>query len=359
VLAALDAAYAWLQAQGWALPYPDADLGGSPDFDVYLVDGASTVAVHADTPLLFVSELDAAATHATLDAALSDAALPRCALDALVRAGLLAHDPAEAESARRATAAFAGWLYSGEFGCDDALQEAQRAPQLGLLGDEAAQAAAAGMFLALLSRRHDGGSGRFVRGLWEAARQRSRGPNALQLRPSFWQALARGLEQAGESLDTAAAEFALARYFAPGGEAALPRLPAAAAIMPRTLALAALPKQVLAEEPGLLRYGSAYARVELDAAGAEPTQLHVWLRGERGARWALEAVRLDAAGRELGRMSAPPRKVPESFLPVELAPDTRAVVIVVTALPLAEPQQPQPDPEDSHFFRLILDKKRP
>jgi len=358
-LAALEAAYGWLLAEGWPPPYPDGTLGGSADFDVYLAHGANSARALADAPLWYVSELDAAATHATLDASLPDAALARCALDALVQAGLLAHDPAEPESARRASAAFAGLLFSGEAGCDDALQEAQGAPQLGLLGEGEAQETSAALLLALLSRRHDGGSGRFVRGMWEAARQRSRGPNALQTLPSFWQALGRALEQAGESLDAAAIELALARFSAPSADGALPRLPAAASIAPRTLALATLPKQVLSEEPGLATYGSAYARVELPAAGAGGAQLQVWLRGERGIRWSLDAVRLDAAGRELGRLTAPPRKLPESFLPVELTPDTRAVLIAVTALPPEKPRQPLPAGDDGHHFRLIVDQRQP
>ena len=37
-------------------------------------------------------------------------------------------------------------------------------------------------------------------------------------------------------------------------------------------------------------------------------------------------------GREIGRMTAPSRKVPQSFLPVELESGTASVLLVVTAL---------------------------
>jgi hypothetical protein len=63
-------------------------------------------------------------------------------------------------------------------------------------------------------------------------------------------------------------------------------------------------------------------------------------------------VRLDRARREIGRLCAPARNVPDGFLPVELEPRTHSVLLVVTRMPssmreLLEPPTP-------HGFRLIL-----
>jgi hypothetical protein len=362
-LSALEAGLGFLGAQGWPLPYPDGGRGGGPEFDVYLQPAAAAPAqAAAEEPLLANdSELDGATAYAVLDAALPDAALEACAISALTQAGLLARDPAEPRAPLLAAALFAQWQYGFDLdaSCEGVLSDSQRAPELGTLGDDDRQITAAALQLVLLSRRHDGGSGRFVRGFFELARQRSAGPSALHVEPSVQLARARALEHAGESLDRSAEEFAIARYLAPFGQGALPRLPAAAQVALRSqLRLAALPRHVIAAEPGLATYGSAYVRV--DTAGAPAgAQLQVWLRGEPGARWSLAALRLDAQGRERGRMVAPPRRLPESFLPVELDPDTHAVVIAVTKLAKGMPPANAGSPDDRHYFRLVIDVKRP
>lgn len=363
-LRALESARAFLAGEGWPLPYPDQG-GGGPDFDLYLAPGAArTAGAAADAPFAAGdSELDAASTFALLDAGLPDDAIEPCALSALAQAGLLAHDPAEAHASLAAAALYAQWLYGFalERSCEGALLESQRAPELGLFGDDERQITAAALHLVMLSRRHDGGTGRFVRGVFELARQRSDGPNALRVEPSFGSALGAALERAGESLDRSAEEFAIARALAPVEAGPLPRLPPAARVPLRAdLRRSSLPKHVIAADPGLATYGSAYVRVDT-AGAAAGQQLDVWLRGEPGARWSLVAVRLDAQGRERSRMQAPPRRLPESFLPVILDPDTHAVLLVVTKLP-REGKQPATAPagseDDRHYFRLIVDQKR-
>lgn len=359
-LAAFEGAVAWLDAEGWPLPYPDAGLGGSSDFDVYLIEDsaqATAVGVAADAALGF-GEFDGATTYGLLDAALPDAELERCAVDALAQAGLHAHNPAEAEGARRAAAAFVTARFSGVYGCDDALEDAQRAPALGLIGSNPPAVAAGALLLTMLSRRHDASSGRFVRGAFELARQQSKSATVLHARPTVWQALSASLEHAGESLDHVVEEFAVARYFATRAAGPLPQLPRAASIDARWgPPLARLPAHVPAEEPPLATYGSEYLRIDTTGARAG-VQLKLWLRGEPGARWSLAAVRLDGSGRELGRMSAPARRVPDSFLPIELSPDTAEVLIVVTKLPLTQPDPTLLPENDAHYFKLILDTNR-
>ena len=356
LLAALENAFAWLQADGWPLPYPDGLRGGSADFDVYLIERAarSTAAFADDT--LATSLLDAATTFALLDAGLPDDELERCALDALAQAGITGHDPAEAEGTRRAFAAFATYRAHGEFGCEDAVQDAQRAPHLGVLGDGEREVASAALLLAMISRRHDRDSGRFVRGALELARQRSKSPAALHARPDAWQALSAMLERAGESLDRAAEEFAVARHVDARESGPLPAVPVSAAAAARWgPPLGELPEHVPPREPGLATYGSAYLRLDTSRASSD-SQLRIWLRGEPGVRWALTAVRLSARGRELGQMSAPPRRVPESFLPVLLEDGTEELLLVITKLPLDGLPLPAADDGDVHYFKLILDR---
>jgi hypothetical protein len=362
-LNALEGARAFLATSGWPLPYPD-EAGGGPAFDLYLQPGAVRPArAAADMPLVAGdSELDAASTFAVLDAGLPDDALEACALSALVQAGLLGHDPAEQHAPLAAASLYAQWQYglAIERSCEGALVESQRAPEVGLLGEDERAITAAALQLVLLSRRHDGGSGRFVRGLFELARQRSGGPSALHVEPSLRSALEAALERAGESPDRSAEELAIARAFAPSEAGALPRLPPQATVPLRAdLRLSALPKHVIAADPGLATYGSAYVRVDTVGATAG-RQLDVWLRGEADARWSLVAVRLDADGRERSRMQAPPRRLPESFLPVELDPDTHAVLLVVTKLPREGDKKKTTagSEEDRHYFRLIVDVKR-
>jgi hypothetical protein len=44
--------------------------------------------------------------------------------------------------------------------------------------------------------------------------------------------------------------------------------------------------------------------------------------------------------------------LPESFLPIELTPDTRAILIAVTALPLRRPEERAAF--DEHHFRITV-----
>jgi hypothetical protein len=358
-LHALEAAYEWANAHGWPLPFPDAGAGGSADFDVYLGPAPRALAdARLDAPIDF-GALDAASTYGLLDDTIADAALEPCAIAALIHAGLLGHDPAELahETPLRASAAFAAWQATGLLGCEDARDASQMQAQRGATGSRDEQVASLALLLAMLSARHDKGSGAFVRGAWELARKHSQSPNALHARPSFWQALAAALDRAGESLDDAAVEFALERYAAPGRhDARLPALTSAAKVPVHVApAYAALPKHLPEREPGLGTYGSAYARVDVGgAAGA--ARLRVWLSGDPTTRWSLTAVRLDASGRELGRVTAPPRRVPQSYLPIELSPDTHDVLLVVVALPFDLPGDTAEEDTADGTFKLILDR---
>jgi hypothetical protein len=122
---------------------------------------------------------------------------------------------------------------------------------------------------------------------------------------------------------------------------------------------AELPQHLPSALPALDATGSAYVGVDTRGAAAG-ARLKVWLKGERGARWSLVAVRLGADGGELGRVEAPARtRVPEAYLPLELTPDTARVLLVVThlpATPLSARSKQDPPLPGPRSFRLILDR---
>jgi hypothetical protein len=109
--------------------------------------------------------------------------------------------------------------------------------------------------------------------------------------------------------------------------------------------------------PAVRAFGSGYVVVDTRAAPVG-ANLRVWLRGEYGTRWALLATRLDAGGRELSRLSAPPRRLPRSYLVVELREPTDHVLLAVTNL---GPRLPDADSIDvnERAFELVVDRGAP
>jgi hypothetical protein len=364
VLSYLEQAYELLAETGWSLPLPDGGAGGNGDFDLYLSpEHQAPAAAYADGAVLWTL-LDSAIAYTIVDTRVQAQLLPACLVSALVQAALLEQDPAEAPAWRQATGAFVAWLATGQFGCDQAVVDQQLEPWRGWINDQPGSGAGGAFILAMLSESQDGGTGTFVRELWQFARQKSRlGDNMLRGSPDMFEALARALENAGQSLDKIAVDLAVARYFAGPSE----RRGAAPFFAPRTLppeaavpvveigTLDHLPRRLPVAEPPLETFGSGY--FVIDATGdSSPAQLEIWLRGEYGARWSLVAVKLAADGSEAGRVAAPPKRDPNSYLTVELTPDTAKVLIVVTNL-----IEGVPDADDNtrnvHSFELILDAK--
>jgi hypothetical protein len=366
-LAVFESAYDWLAAQRFPLPVPDGGLGGTLDIDVYLEpperfeeDGRETSG-EVDG-VLVASPLDAASSFARVRDDLPEPRRLPCAIEALAEAGIRAGDPSEPRIATAAVGAFAAYLATGHYGCADALDAAQLATEAGLSGEPRDAITQLALGLVLVARRHDGGDGRFVREVLDLARQKSAPGPGLRSAPTFYQALDRALRNAGESLDGLAIDLAVARYFATRSEdRALPALRTTLSVETvQAPAFSALPAHMPVHEQLLGPFGSAYARITTDQAPPGST-LQIWLRSDLGPRLALVAVRLDAAGREIGRVSAPSRRVPQSFLPVELGSDTASVLVVVIALPdaLLEERGAPPDMRalQAQSFRLIFDRR--
>ncbi|MDD9967334.1 MAG: hypothetical protein OXR73_13955 [Myxococcales bacterium] len=355
-LVAAEEALGQLRAAGWAVPGPDGGLGGTPGFDVYLIPSEPGASAGLDAPDA-LSLYDGAVTFARVGSTLPPHLLSACMTSAVTQAALLAHDPAEAEALRTATGGFAAWRFAGQPGCTERFDSAQQTPERGVIGHGSGEAG--GLFLAMLSERTDGGSGRFVRDMWQFARQRSDDPTHLRAAPDLWQAIARALHNARDALDDVLIEFAIARVLegrARSGERAgfaiLNALSGVVSVPIRTqTSYAELPRHLYSAR-GVHALGTAYTRITLDAAEPHP-YLHVWLRGELGPRWSLAAVQRDARGRELTRLVAPARRTPKSYLPVMLAPNAAEVVLVVTHLPAALPDADSPAPAPAHYKLIV------
>lgn len=370
-LAALEAAHVTLREAGWPSPIPDGGRGETGGFDVYLVRGGLGADAHADADVPW-SFLDAVSSYGVVDASVGDEELAACVTSAYVQAVLMGQDPAEARGWRRATAAWLSWVLTGRYGCNEPTGPQQAEPWRGWIRGQDADGAGGSLLLTMISARHGRGTTMFVRELWQLTRQRSRGTSGrldwehaeLRAGPDLWAALEIALEYGGDDLHDFISNAAMNRYFVGSRERErgaamdiLRGLGSDATIEPAwRVDWAELPEHLSAANHALEPFGSSYALV--DVRDAEPGQLlRVWLRGEYGVEWSLVTARIDAEGREVGRMTAPPRlAVRKSYLPVLLDEDTAYVIVAVTNLSSRLPDADELD-ENVRSFRLILDRR--
>jgi hypothetical protein len=316
---ALEHVYPVLAAAGWAPSFGDAGQGGTPSHDVYLVDqpehGASAQ-IDASQPF---GSYDAARAFALLDVRLPSARLEVCAAEALVQTLLFELDPAEAESVRRASAAYVAWLVTGVPGCDDDLTVALDDPREAPFGD--AQSARGALWLARLSQHKDQNSGTFLRQMWDFARQRTWEGQGLRASPDLLECIRQAVELGGEVFEELTAALAEQRYLRAPPLGIAPQKPPA-------LSWDSLPKHVWQAEPPIGVLGATYAWVSLGKP-RPGEQLRVWSRGEYGVRWALLITRFAADGKSRGSIRGAVRKNPNGFLIVELDDLTTDVLITL------------------------------
>lgn len=378
VLLALERAHAWLAAHGWPPPPSDGGLGGTPGFDLYLVDAidalpyedrarpSQLVREGYDTPNAW-SGLDGTITHARMTTDVDPARLEACVTSVYARAALLALDPSEAPAWRAATADYLAWLSTGSFGCsDEPIVAQQRESWRTWVGDDP-EGGGGALLLALLSARTDGLTGTFIRDLWSGAPQVTWDGEGLRAVPDLWQVVHVVMQAGRDPLPRLIEELAVARYFAGDPErlrgaplAVLRELPAEARVpIAARVPWARLPRRFDPDDLELEPLGSAYLVVDTTAARAGSV-LRIWLQGEIGVGWSLTAVRLGANGQERGRVRAPVRpRNPRSYIPLELADgDTATVVIVVTNMGgrLVDADGPN---DQVRSFGVILDKIEP
>jgi hypothetical protein len=362
-LDALEQAHHILRIAGWGAPLPDGGAGGTSEFDLYLADGAAHPADAFSDGSIHWTLWDAHGGFGVVDASVPDDALAPCVTSAYAQALLLGVDPAEARTWRRATAEYLAWMVTGLDGCGDAVAAQQQEPWRSPVSNAAGDGAGGALFIAMMTARHDGGTGTFIRELWQAARQRTPAGPRLRGRPDLWEAFDVVSDLAGDEARRAIEEMAVARFHVGSRErergSPMPflsglRSDAQVPILAE-VRYSDLPKFLPVSEPALETYGSGYALV--DVTGARPTDvLRIWMQAEYGVYWSLVAVVLGPDGRELTRVSAPHRTLERSYLVIERLAEAEKVLIVVTNLSNRVPDADAPD-ENVRAFRVIVGKE--
>ncbi len=352
---ALELAMGQFAEMGWPGPISDGGLGEGAGFDLYLAREPAMTEAYSDD-LVPWSYLDRASTFAVVDPLVPAEALDACVTNAYAEAVLLAMDPAEARTWRKATAAWLTWELVGQFGCQSLLDVQQSEPHRSWIAGAAGSGAAGAPLLAYLAARHGDGSGKFVREVWELASQRTWEGEALRAEPDLWAAFQTAIELSGDTVHENIEDLAVARYLA--GNGGHPGVLGAAFGKDARVSLSGrighLPSRVTQTKP-LQPYGSGYVLLSLSTE-PRPARLKVWLRGEYGVIWSLVVVQLDAQGHELARMSAPhTEREPRAYMPVELLAQTEQVLFVITNLANRLPDADEADIQE-RAFQLTVDQ---
>lgn len=363
-LEALEHAYLLTDATGFGLPWPDGGRGDTGGFDLYLSPTRRGADAHVDLRVSFAF-LDGVSTYATVDPRVGDDELESCVAQALAEASFLGQDPAESDHWRHAYGAWLAYAQTGHASCSD-LGQQQEEPWRSYVVEGGDEGAGGAWLLEGLSLQRDGGTGRFVRDMVQLARQRTWQGTQLRGSPDIWEALFAITDHESDKLPATLLRLAGDRYYM-GDERrrrgatnpALGSMDVGAAVpLFFQTRWAELPKHSPAMSPALDAYGSAYAAVDVREAPRDAI-LKVWLRGEIGVEWTMATIRLDADGRELGRMRAPSRgDVPRCYLPVQLDAGTATVVVVALNLSRRLPDADVID-ENVRNFRLIFDAEAP
>jgi hypothetical protein len=383
-LAALEHAAVLLTRAGWPAPYPDGGRGGTAAFDVYLVPPEPSTPpragddrrgagpgyeVRADVDALDPF-FDAAVAHAVVDPSLPPEDLAACVAAAYVDAAMLGQDPAEAPEWRRATGAYAAFLVTGRFGCDEAAVRAAAAePWRTPVTDDSdadrqpvrtidLRAAPGAIFLASLDAYRTGGTGWLVREAWQFARQHTWEGFGLRASPHLYEVIDKLFPHDDERLHDVLETLAVRRYLAGAGRPPPGLAPLGLPPQPTAgpFAWTELPKKRVVADPPLEPWGVAYARVDVRGATAGEA-LRVWLRGEAGVRWLLAAVRLSADGRDLGRVSAPVTPASHGYVRLDLTPGTAEVLVVALNLSRRLPSADTSDVNE-RALELVFDRAR-
>lgn len=354
-LHALENAHDALSVMGWPAPLPDGQLGGGPELDLYLADADRPTAAHADG-LATWSFLDRASTFAVVSPATPDDALEACVTAAYAEALLMSMDPAEARTWRRATAAWLTWVVTGRFGCEDAVFEQQAEPERSWISGAVEGGAGGALLLGYLSARHDGLKREFVRDAWLLSSQRTWEGEGLRAEPDLWAAIETSIARSGDRLIDNIRDLAVQRWFVGRGTRQAPffRTIDSDAQVPVVRTLHRMPTRAVAKTP-LEAFGSGYVLLANDAWGTG-RRLRVWLNGEYGVRWSLDAIQLDAVGNEIRHVAAPLTEGdPTAYVPVELTDDTRSLLLVVTNLSSRLPDADEPD-ANQRAFEVVIDR---
>jgi hypothetical protein len=332
---ALEASQAVMRSMGWRPAFPRIvyDEAKQPRaahmVDMLLVldeQRSEPASASTDGPVLW-SPLDSASTYAVVNPRLCPDLLA-CVLQAYAEAVLLAMDPAEHVHWRRATALYLTSEVTFHPIDREYEQSEHEAPHLGLAPNH--ERPSSGAFLRWVATRWQPGGVQFARELWDFARQRTWEGAGLRASPDVWMCLEQIAKHHQDDLTRVLEEYLASRS-----------LNAPQATLAAKYAFDELPKHTPVWDPPLRPLGSRSMVVSTDPLHA-PSTLKLWLDGEFGVRWSMTAIKLDAHGREIGRVTMPWQKKPKGYLAVELQPATHAVRVTVGNL-----GEGTPDADDS------------
>ncbi len=345
----LEQTYADLQAWGWGHVWPDNGPRDS-SFDMYLKsssNGLSAMTSAQVATALAWPYYDTVSVYAQVSVPNQRQRLAGCVSQAYAESLLLALDPAESLSWRKATATWLSHRFTGQWGCrPEAIDDAQTFPWRSPLSSMHDQGAGGALWWQALALRWADADP--VQEIWQLARQRTWDAKALRASPHLWLATAKWLELHQSSVKEQAERYAVMRF------SQLAQLGLHAPQQRPTLSWkVAYPSRMQQSPvmPELEVYGSAYAMID-NLPQREGTRLRLWLRGEYGVRWSMVALvmRGDIVLREL---HAPTRSHASAYIPIELEADATHVVTVVTNLSHRLPNENASDDNTRAFYLIV------
>ena len=300
-LRALEHAYAWARAQQWpAATLPRRRLRRRGAFDLYFAPGGERLPeAGADDPIAWSRARCREHVRAARQR-IAGRRARRCALFALVQAGLLGTIPPRRSVRRRVRRSRRGSRPASSAATTPRPKHSTRRSSAPLAATTNRSRSLA-MWLAMLSRRHDRRQRR-LRARHLRARAPAQRASERAARGTERLAGARGRARQGRRVDGRLGRGSRNRTHVRRERST--RIAASTSAAERTRARARRSGlEGTSGTPSAARSGFTRVRHRVHArrcaCSAGRSRLHVWLRGDELARWSLVAVRLDAQGREL------------------------------------------------------------
>ena len=308
----------------------------------YLKHGPGyVVQVASDSPILW-SFLDRASTFGTLTIGSDHKDLAPCISLALFETMLLAMEPAESHGFRRATSRWLNSYLHQTNACQ--LHTDTENEELAESSADSLQMLGGRKFFECIHGALDNDPDSTLM-LWQGARQRTWEGTRLRAEPSLWSVLKVLLEAHEISVENLIANCA--------------KNAAVRQITSQSASSEADPKK--GDSAGL---SSGRKTLRLKASGAplqgyetrtrvleipknlQEKELRIWLRGEFGVKWVLQATQLSSTGIVLSNVRTPSRRKPHAYLPTQITKEAQKILIQVTNFP-----DKYPPPQHGGFLR--------